>query len=139
MKVRNGFVSNSSSSSFIIAVPNKTEPEEAVRKAFSVSDDHPLKGLVDQFCKTVLRTADIMTKEQYADDYTGEVPKTDEEWEEFWKHDAPEPKAKELYDRDWTVFHGYFSDEDYGLECGLCNMDLNIDKDNLVMIHEGGY
>jgi hypothetical protein len=138
MKIRSGFVSNSSSSSFIVAVPNNTDPEEAIREAFLLPKGHPMEGLVNQICRAVLRNGDIMTKEEYADNYWGEIPKTEEEWDKFWK-DSQYPQAKELYDKGWSVFHGYFSDEDGGLESGLCNTDINIESDNLVMIHEGGY
>eukprot|EP00727_Mastigamoeba_balamuthi_P000512 m51a1_g10458 hypothetical protein (274) ;mRNA; f:30386-31537 len=62
MKLRLGFVSNSSSASFtlFLSVGSKQTPEDAVRKyveALAASAKRPLDGFVDQFAKSLAEAA----------------------------------------------------------------------------------
>lgn len=121
MKNRNGFVSNSSSSSFVVAY------KEDGLETLNLPISHPLHKSMD-LKKTVLKCIDInyKTVEEYLDDY-----KKIEEWNKDhiqWINDG------------YTIGIGRFSDEsDDELERFLCEVAIDLDDVNLKLCKDGGY
>jgi hypothetical protein len=119
MKVREGFVSNSSSSSFIVAAKGELT-EALVLQALGVAETSPLY----KFAKDIaglLADAKEMDFEDLAD----------------WGDDGT---LKNLIKRGFTVYEGSASDDDYrSAEAALCEMTINYESDDLVIIKEGGY
>jgi hypothetical protein len=137
MKTRIGFVSNSSSSSFVVAVKGTT-----LHKAFKEMEEKEMKkgGLFSDFIKTALdvleHNADELTEERVKDDFG--VDSVDEYITEGYQYSKD---IKRLIKEGFTIYIGELSDEggDGPEEAMLCNTDLNYESKNLVILHEGGY
>jgi hypothetical protein len=134
LKIRKGLVSNSSSSSFIIAMPERLENKE-MTKRLGVSLDSPL---VDFFTEivSVLTEASSYTEEEYLDDYGYS------NWEEFEEDYGLSERseiAKEAFKKGWIVLQGYASDECGGVEAAICDAEIKYRSDDLIIYKEGGY
>ncbi len=132
MKVRSGFVSNSSSSSFIIAFKGeKTGAMKELESVFKLPDSFPFKNFGDSICHKIMDCIDekIITISDFI------------EWVEDEKFESDKIKEKvlELINKQFTVYFGSFSDENDCLEALLCESDTNFESDNLYIQHEGGY
>ncbi len=124
MKVRFDFVTNSSSSSFVIASKEELN-KKMLYELFQISDNHPLRELLQDIANTILHSATKSTLDEIRED----------------DYSLSEQCAKYL-DKGFHLYHGSFSDEGYGsdmAESYLCSAGLNIETDDFIMIHEGGY
>ena len=131
MKIRNGFVSNSSSSSFIIY--SKKELDISVLKdLFEMPEGHPLEDIGDAVAKTFMSNADrINSWEEFVSDF----------YDEDEALDCGGASVKAKLDEGWFMYTGEFSNEGYDdvMEDYLCDTTLNIDTPNLIIEHEGGF
>ena len=128
MKIRNGFVSNSSSSSFVIAVKNGKElTVEKLIEIFKVSADSPLYPLIKEIAK-IMAGADKWTVQQYRDEYGyGETDELDANTE------------KEFNKGNGVIYEGSASDEGEGAELALVDMEIKYEDDDIYISKEGGY
>ena len=136
MKIRSGFVSNSSSSSFIIAFKGgsgNTDVMEDLEPLFKLPDSFPLKDLDDALCRTIMRCIDSREKLVTISDFTKWIE------EEEFESDKTKEKVLELINKQFTVYFGSFSTENDPIESLLCDSDLNFESDNLYIQHEGRY
>jgi len=130
MKTRNGFVSNSSSSSFIIAWKKKNEDvKKLLEKAFAIPKFHPLSDITEKVVNCLCSQLNENTF-YTEDDYLNYIAEEGE---------YKEKEILKFIREGFTVGIGSLSDEEYGIEAMLCNTDLNYKSDDLVIIHEGGY
>jgi len=60
MKIRNGFVSNSSSSSFVLCTNDSKEIEKQILLALDVSPESPLFQVATSISKAVLKCANLI-------------------------------------------------------------------------------
>jgi hypothetical protein len=124
MKIRFDFVTNSSSSSFVIICREELN-QKMLYELFQISDNHPLSDLLKDMADIILNKAEKTTREDIENDL----------------HYYAE-KYEKYMDKNFHWYQGCFEDEGFGSEMAesyLCATDLNIDTDDFVMIHEGGY
>ena len=134
MKIRQGFVSNSSSSSFVVCW--KGDLKKELELAFQVPDNHILKEFTTEIAKTFFNCLNDknkkgMTFDKYLEDYNyGEEELSEEAL-----------KIKSWVEQGYKLATGSFSDESYGggIEATLCDLDHHYDSENLKIIHYGGY
>lgn len=126
MKIRNGFVSNSSSSSFIIAYKGILDCDEFTESVLLIPKKSPLfefgRNVIDKLFKCSEEVSDVSdaVEEGYLSSDEGK--------------DVEKMKAD-----GFTVRAGSLSSEEWGLEGLLCDTDLNIKSDTLIIKHAGGY
>jgi len=126
MKIRNGFVSNSSSSSFVVAVSPDSDLKTELEK-FKVSDDsNPFVEVANEIVDWIIGSVDIYDDEdlkyELDEDYLSE-------------------NIKQAHFHGWKLYRGCASDGccDDGVEGIVCNMTIDINNDNLIIEKEGGY
>jgi len=127
VKTRGCFISNSSSSSFIIGVKGKLTEEKLI-KVFKISKDSPLYPISKSIAGVMLEantyTKEELIKENY---YEDESELTDIE--------------NKIFDKGFKYYCGTASDEDSydGAETALCNMNLDYEDDDIIIYKESGY
>ena len=125
MKIRTGFVSNSSSSSFIVAYKGKLKEE--VEEAFKLPEGHPLKkfSVSSEFSNSIRETFTNLS-----------------EYIEYVKEERDDENEEivSLLSKGYTVATGYFSDDSgNSIETFLCEADIDYESENLVIKKSGGY
>jgi hypothetical protein len=134
MKIRKGFVSNSSSSSFVVAFKGDNLKKE-LENIFKV-ENLLLKGIGKAVADCFVENAEkVVSLKDYVEEQYGDSNI------EYWiKEDSTLKKMKKLIDDGWMVWTGSFgTDAENPLEYWLCETDLNYKGENIVIIHEGGF
>jgi len=120
MKIRSDFVTNSSSSSFVIAMKEKLTPEK-LYEVFDVHEKHPLVNIVNM----IFRSAEKTTEKEFVRDYD---------------YLLGDQAYQELLGKGYLFYNGSFSDEGSSpAETYLCYANIHITEKDFIMIHEGGY
>lgn len=132
MKIRTGFVSNSSSSSFVVAVKPGTElTKDKLVELFQVPETSPLRGISEGIARFVADASKPRELVEILYDY-GYSSITD----------ALEDNCKpiELINSGYKVYTFYASDDSGdGLETMLCYTEFDINTPELVISGGGGY
>lgn len=123
MKLRNGFVSNSSSSSFIVATNNEIT-KEYLLKLFKLEDGNPLYPIAKQLATFIAESVSEMSAREIEEELTYACPKHIQE---------------EIIKRKYKIYHGFACDDESGIERAFCEMDVNYADDDLIFYKEGGY
>jgi hypothetical protein len=136
MKSRNGFVSNSSSSSFIIAYQGKDE--KAAKEYIISGTKESMKN------NPFLSTVEAMVNCLFTNvEETFSSPKEFADWEKYENQGDDTKKAIfDLLSKGMTVGIGSLSDqsEDYkSPENFLCSTKIDYVSDTFAIITEGGY
>lgn len=121
MKVRIGFVTNSSSSSYIIGVHGELT-EEKLWRMFGVKEGSLFAPFAKELVRFIVRDAQKYTKEEALverDELWGVLPK--------------------IFDSGMTCYIGWASDQDSSIENALCEMEIHYEDENLILEKEGSY
>lgn len=122
MKIRTGYVSNSSSSSFVIATKKKLT-KESMLEAFQTPKGHPMRDIAEQICALVVSRA--------------EEPNIDELKQEVEYGCKISKKTLKLIDDGWLVRTGSFYTDDGGIDCLLCETGIKIKTEELLLESTG--
>lgn len=125
MKIRTGFVSNSSSSSFTV-ISKKELTEEMIWEAIKVPENHPLYEMSKNICKCIINQAEDadveVLKEDAEDGYTNSQ------------------ELLEKIEKGLHVYTGYFGDDSSNtVEAFLCMNGINVKTEDFEIDCEGGY
>jgi len=132
MKVRNGFVSNSSSSSFMIAVKGEERPTvQAVLEALGVAQDAPGIKFFTKLAKSMVECATCGC--------SASVCRTAEEFEDnFYSNE--EVDVTKMVEDGFVFYVGSACDESSdGVEQMLCHTAIDVRAENVVIIGSGDY
>ncbi len=138
MKIRNGFVSNSSSSCFTVRVPRGTTEEE-IRAKIEEHVGEMKNFFIPSFRQQIVDT--IMECKGDKVDLEREL-KFEIEWnKEHPDHSTEEQERRQAqFDGDLDYYNGGFSDNgDGAIQLWLCNTDFKIDEDGFFMENYSGY
>ena len=131
MKYRAGFVSNSSSSSFIVAVKGDGRLDvDTLVGLFQVPQTSPMYDIAVDMAQVMINRSHLFDEEEIV--YQFGYKSLEEALKEGNRH------AKLLTD-GFTVYGGYASDEDGGIEAMLCNTEIDFESEDVVLYCEGGY
>lgn len=138
MKVRNGFVSNSSSSSFVIAVKEGDLESnfESVSGGIEIAEEFPMKELVQQFISMITGAFVDNSNEYTLEEYLEEFCYDASEFEDMYP---------EVYDKvknhGWKLYQGSVSDDDFENMGAMMLVPLAIDykSDDMIICKEEYY
>jgi hypothetical protein len=128
MKVRMGFISNSSSSSFVVAVPKDVKAMDSIKKAFELPKGHPLTQLAEKIIEQIAVEVDgtnyIEDLEAFCDEYDID-PNED-------NSDFPlTEKVIKAFKKGWKVYQGEFYDDN---DIDLTGVEFDVDNDDIILL-----
>lgn len=128
MKIRHGFVTNSSSSSFVVAMKrwlSRDEMKAKISGVFGLDKSHPLYGFSQEI------VAAVVNEINYAERYTPD----DIDNMRNWYGDT----YASILIQYGNLAIGAFGDDGEPAERWLCENDLNYEDDDILIVHNGGY
>lgn len=141
MKIRNGFVSNSSSSSFILIIKNNKElTKDLLLDVFEVNETSPMYSFVNELSDWIINSLKERDLKEIYNNYCGYDNNTEDEMIEELSdtQEFPEEYFEKIRNKEYRYYEGLASDESGdGLESYLCATGINIDTES-IMIKSGG-
>ena len=143
MKIRQGFVSNSSSSSFVIISKDGELTEDKIKKAFESAKGSPFEGLIDDCVKTLLNRAEKTEIKDILSDYGHNT--FDDYYNSAIGYKEDEIIANALMEGK-TVYKGSISDQDDRVLDGkpvedyiLCGAKIDYEDSEIIIYKEAWY
>lgn len=128
MKIRSGFVSNSSSSSFIVATKGVELTEDLVRDALGIKAGTPAEEIFDGVIEKIAKAKRYKMKDILDDWGVDDIEEIDDK------------DLQRILKEGWTVHSFYASNEDVDpAENFLCYTDVDVKTDTLYIKGGGGY
>lgn len=135
--IRRGWVSNSSSSSFVIGLRGDKDLKEALEKEFGVAGT---KGVLRDMANAVVESFVRNTEETFETSQGLITHLTRFGHADFTEYDM---KLIKLLEEGFVLYTGSISDEwdswDRSVDMWLCYTAINVDKDDIYIESEGGY
>jgi len=134
MKVRNGFVSNSSSSSFLIMTTKDVLDSKKLLEIFDVKDTSPIYSLIENLSDDIVRCTEKLSNEDFLDNYAwGDTLEEKEEnlkdeYKEYYEHYINAKK------NNWNIYYG--SADSYE-ESNVANLVLHHEDDDILISMTG--
>lgn len=130
MKIRAGFVSNSSSSSFLVAIKGdvKELDKKLLMKKFKIDPSSPLAEINNEIVECIVNKCQKIDRSYLIN-------------EGFSEEDLEDDNRAQLMSDGFSVFEGFMSDESYdnNVETLLCNYFIKYKDDNVIIEGGGGY
>ena len=120
MKIRLDFVTNSSSSSFIIGIKGELTKENLL-KYLGVVEDSPLFEFARNLADFIARKAKPKSIEEVKNDYY------------FYEEIPSDCMEKEIFDKGMNLYRVSAHDDSDGIELALYNMVFNYTSDNFII------
>jgi hypothetical protein len=147
MKVRNGFVSNSSSSSFIVIVKSyKKISNNMLMKLFDLNENSILYGFASELSDWMLEHLKEMTIKDIFNNYCYSEDKnlSEEDMIDIIINESYPVVAKEDLEKIKNKEYHYYEcsasdDSGDGLESYLCEKGINVDNDDIFIQSGGSY
>ena len=121
------FVTNSSSSSFILGVKDKLTKEK-VLNMMKVPGDSPLRELAEEFAGIIYSNSSKFKLDEILEDYGCEDIS-----------ELPDMYKKIIGNDEFVFYEGTVSDEINSVYSILCNMDFHYEDENFIFYKEAGY
>jgi len=144
MKIRNGFVSNSSSSSFIVTIKSEQKmSKEILMTLFDLKEDSILYNFANELSNWMLKNLKEMDIKGIYNNYCGSNKNlSDEEMiDEIVEQGYPNISREDLLkisNKEYSYYEGSASDDSGdGLESYLCESGINVNND-FICIKSGG-
>jgi hypothetical protein len=130
MKIRNGFVSNSSSSSFLVISKNGELTTDKLIEVFGVPEASPLYDMSCELASEMFHSCEELTLDEYAENYYDDL-------EEF-KQESPK-KYQEFVEGDKKGWKIYLGSADSCDQATLCELGFDYEDDEIKIEKESGY
>lgn len=127
MKIRMDFVTNSSSSSFILGVKDKLTKEK-ILNMMNVPEDSLLRGLAEEFAGIIYSNSSKFKLNEILEDYGCEDVS-----------ELPDMYRKIIGNDKFIFYEGVVSDEINSIYNILCHMDFDYEDENVIFYKEAGY
>ena len=121
MKIRNGFVSNSSSSSFIIVCKNVELSSNILMNAFDIEKDSQIYNIVKTVMKILIDNIDITSVDDYMKEF---YYNTEKDFEERNPKDFN--FLKKIRDNKWEFHKGEID------KYKMYDFDIDYEDDNII-------
>lgn len=125
MKTRLHFVSNSSSSSFIICCKDNALTQDLLLQVFKIDISSPFYPFVKELSKYIIDSAFKLE---------------DKEALEYLQYNYNKDILLKFYKKGYAIYEGSAaSDSSDSLERILCEMEINYEDDQICILKESGY
>jgi len=127
MKIRNGYVSNSSSSSFLICSKEELT-KNSLMEISKVDKDSPFYNIIEDIAEFFVNNSEKQTIEKIKEEYT-----YDNEIEDYGQ------KLIDYINNGFNVYTGSACDDEIGIESYICDQYFDIKKENFILKKENSY
>jgi hypothetical protein len=140
MKLRDGFVSNSSSSSFIVTMKNGEKmTKETLLEAFDVKETSPLFGFANELSNWIIGNVKEQNIEEIYENYVGRsdgksiAEMIDDIVEDYGGIDRED--LEKIDSKEYRYYSGSAcNDSGEALESYLCDNGINMDTDTIKIV-----
>jgi len=137
MKIRKGFISNSSSSSFVITSKEELNEDNLLENS-GIKESFIFYDLFKDVIQSICSNAKELKTEEDFYKYYGKYDSL-QKLIEYYDDGDLEKAVKNFTEKNHHLYVGGFASDSDGLEAGLCEVRFNVDKEDFLFLQSGGY